>query len=193
MIVAEGAPQYDGHDMAKALTESSSSSSSIHPKIETIVISDAAIFAMMSRVHKVILPAHAVLANGGLIAPKSGSHMVALAAKQNSVPVLCCTGMFKLTPLYPHEQQNTLNDFLGPSTTSGSYKTAVVDYSQISNTNNNGSTGSMANVELINPVHDYIRPELITLYVTNVGSFQPSYIYRLLAEYYHPDDWESFE
>lgn len=186
--MAEGAPQCDGHDMALALTESSSSSQS---RIETVVISDAAIFAIMSRVHKVILPAHAVLANGGLIAPKSGSHMVALAAKQNSVPVLCCTGMFKLTPLYPHEQQNTLNDFLSPSTSSGY---TAVDYTQLSGTYEDGGiAGSMAGAELINPVHDYIRPELITLYVTNVGSFQPSYIYRLLAEYYHPDDWESFE
>jgi translation initiation factor eIF-2B subunit beta len=29
--------------------------------------------------------------------------------------------------------------------------------------------------------------------VTNNGSFKPSYIYRLLAEYYHADDWESFD
>ena len=48
-------------------------------------------------------------------------------------------------------------------------------------------------VELINPVHDYIPPDLIKLYVSNIGGFQPSYIYKLLAEYYHPDDWESFE
>lgn len=35
-------------------------------KIETILISDAAIFAMMSRVSKVIIGTHSVLANGGL-------------------------------------------------------------------------------------------------------------------------------
>ena len=48
-------------------------------------------------------------------------------------------------------------------------------------------------VELVNPVHDYIPPNLAKLYVTSIGGFQPSYIYKLLSEYYHTDDWESFE
>jgi translation initiation factor eIF-2B subunit beta len=51
----------------------------------------------------------------------------------------------------------------------------------------------LSEVELVNPVHDYIPPQLIDLHVTNIGGFQPSYIYRLLAEYYHSDDWEAFE
>ena len=64
----------------------------------------------------------------------------------------------------------------------------LVDYGQLSD-----QQVSWDEVELVNPVHDYIKPEHISLYVTNVGSFQPSFIYRLLAEYYHSDDWESFE
>ena len=55
-------------------------------KIQTTVISDAAIFAIMSRVNKVIIGTHTVLANGGLRAA-SGSHIMALAAKHYSVPV----------------------------------------------------------------------------------------------------------
>jgi translation initiation factor eIF-2B subunit beta len=149
--------------------------------IDTCVIHDSATFGMMARVHKVILGAHAVLANGGLVA-MSGANMVALAAHQNAVPVVCLTGMFKLTPLYPHEGQDTLNDLLSPS--------SVVSYEECQSSH---PASIMQDVVLVNPVHDYIRPELINLYVTNVGSFQPSYIYRLLAEYYHNDDWESFE
>lgn len=133
----------------------------------------------MARVNKVILPAHAVLANGGLIAP-SGCNLVVLGASQNSVPVVCLTGLFKLTPLYPHEGQDTLNDLLSPS--------GVVEYAELIA---NGRV--MSNVDFVNPMHDYIRPELINLYVTNVGSFQPSYVYRLLAEYYHSDDWAAFQ
>jgi len=116
-------------------------------------------------------------ANGGLIAP-SGSHMVALAANQNAVPVVCITGMFKLCPQYPHEGQNTLQDLVSPS--------SIINYAEMSDP-------IMSNVEYIDPVHDYIPPQLINLYVTNIGAFQPSYIYRLLAEYYHSEDWESFE
>ena len=55
-------------------------------KIQTTVISDAAIFAIMSRVNKVIIGTHTVMANGGLRAV-SGSHIMALAAKHYSVPV----------------------------------------------------------------------------------------------------------
>ena len=166
--MCEGAPHYEGHEMAKSLAAAG---------IECVCIPDSAIFAMMARVNKVILPAHAVLANGGLVAP-SGCNMVALAASQNAVPVVCLTGIFKLTPLFPHEGQETLNDLLSPS--------AVMNYSQLAN------KPALAAVDFVNPVHDYIRPEMINLYVTDVGSFQPSYIYRLLAEYYHSDDWDIF-
>lgn len=170
--------------------------------IDTCVIPDSAMFCMMARVNKVLLPAHAVLANGGLIAP-SGCNMVVLSASQNSVPVICLTGMvvgygssschclvahiciillvfvgmFKLTPLFPHEGQDTLNDMLCPSSVVSMHDEKL----------------TLNNVDLVNPIYDYVRPELINLYVTNVGSFQPSYIYRLLAEYYHNDDWNSFE
>ena len=165
VIVCEGAPHFGGHAMAKSLAKAG---------IDTTVIHDAAIFAIMARVNKVLLPAHAVLANGGLVAP-SGCNIVALAAKQNSVPVVAVAGMFKLCPLYPHEGQDTLNDLISPS--------SVVDYSLMGDP-------VLSEVEYVNPVHDYITPQLIDLYVTNIGGFQPSYIYRLLAEYYHSDDWD---
>jgi len=165
VVVSEGAPHFGGHDMAKALAEAG---------IDTIIISDAMIFAVMARVNKVLLGAHAVLANGGLIT-QAGSNVVGLAARQNAVPVVCISGMYKLCPMYPHEGQDTLNDLVSPA--------SVMDYSDLLS----------SKVELINPVHDYVAPELISLYVTNVGVFQPSYIYRLLAENYHSDDWESFE
>lgn len=165
VVVCEGAPHFRGRDMAKSLAEAG---------IDTIIISDAMVFAAMARVNKVLLGAHAVLANGGLIT-QSGSNVVGLAAKQNAVPVVCISGMYKLCPMYPHEGQETLNDLISPG--------SVMEYSDLLS----------SKVELINPVHDYVAPELISLYVTNVGAFQPSYIYRLLAENYHSDDWESFE
>ena len=105
--------------------------------------------------------------------------MVALGASQNSVPVLCLTGLFKLTPLYPHEGQDTLNDLLSPS-------------SVLSNQERHAHA-ALQDVDVVNPIHDYIRPELVNLYITNVGNFPPSYIYRILMEHYHSDDWQSFE
>ena len=168
VVVCEGAPHMGGIEMAKSLAEAG---------IDTIVINDSATFAVMARVNKVLLPAHAVLANGGLIA-SSGCNMVALAAMRMAVPVVCVTGLFKLCPMFPHEGQDTLQDLVSAS--------SVLDLKELSDP-------LMKAVEFLNPVHDYIAPELINLYVTNVGAFQPSYIYRLLAENYHSDDWESFE
>lgn len=39
------------------------------------------------------------------------------------------------------------------------------------------------------PVFDYVPPELITLFISNIGGNAPSYIYRLMSELYHPDDY----
>jgi translation initiation factor eIF-2B subunit beta len=175
VIVCEGAKHndtYEGHEMARLLAEVPTESGNVIE--DTCVIPDSAIFAMMARVNKVLLPAHAVLANGGIVST-SGANLVALAAVQNSVPVVCLTGIYKLTPIFPHEGQDTLNDLLSPE--------SIVDYA---------SSQEHGAVNFVNPLHDYVRPEHIKLFVTNVGSFQPSYIYRLLSEYYHQDDWAPF-
>jgi len=79
--------------MAKALASAG---------IETTLIPDSAIFAVMSRVNKVILGSHTVTANGGLIAC-TGSRIVATAAKYHSTPVVVCIGLYKLSPQYPFD------------------------------------------------------------------------------------------
>ena len=68
---------FQGHTLALSLAEDG---------IESTVITDSAVFAMMSRVNKVLIGTHTVLANGGLKA-FNGSHALALAAKYYSVPV----------------------------------------------------------------------------------------------------------
>jgi translation initiation factor eIF-2B subunit beta len=119
--------------------------------------------------------------------------MIALAAKELSVPVVCVTGLFKLAPLYRHDQvfdpkteassnsgiddlfagdQDSFNDLKSPS--------ALLEYDE---------AASMENVDVLNPAYDYIPPELVDLYITNTGGHQTSYVYRLLDEYYHHADY----
>jgi len=93
VIVCEAAPDFSGHEFAVSLASSG---------CKTTLVSDAAIFAMMARVNKVIIGAHAVMANGGVIA-HAGSQAVAMAAKHHSVPVVVCAGLYKLSPLYPSD------------------------------------------------------------------------------------------
>jgi translation initiation factor eIF-2B subunit beta len=47
--------------------------------INTTLIPDSAVYALMSRVNKVIFSTHAIMANGGLVT-YSGAYMIALAA-----------------------------------------------------------------------------------------------------------------
>ena len=56
--------------------------------------------------------AHAVLANGGAIAP-AGIHMVAQAARQHSTPLVVLVGLHKLSPLFPHDPDLQYNDVRG--------------------------------------------------------------------------------
>lgn len=140
VIVAETSPVYSGHEMAVSLASAG---------IETTLIPDAAIFAVMSRVNKVILGCHAVMANGGIIAA-CGSHIVANAAKHHSTPVVVCSGMYKLSPLYPYDT-DVLNLMLGPDPV---YKYEDGDI--------------IEKVEVSNPYYDYVPPDLVNLFITNV-------------------------
>jgi translation initiation factor eIF-2B subunit beta len=51
------------------------------------------------------LGCHALMANGGLIAG-SGTHLIAAAAKYHHIPVVVCTGLFKLSPLQPYDEDS---------------------------------------------------------------------------------------
>ncbi|KAF5469821.1 hypothetical protein F2P56_010380 [Juglans regia] len=85
VFVAEGAPRYQGHLLAKEL---------VTRGLQTTLITDSAVFAMISRVNMVIVGAHAVMANGGVIAPV-GLNMVALAAQRHAVPFVVLAGSHK--------------------------------------------------------------------------------------------------
>jgi len=58
VVVAEGAPAYEGQKLARDLAADG---------INTTCITDSAVFAMMARANMVVIGAHAVLANGGML------------------------------------------------------------------------------------------------------------------------------
>lgn len=162
VIVVECAPFYHGQELAVSLAKSG---------IETTVINDSAVFAIMSRVNKVIIGTHTVMANGGLKAI-NGSHAIALAAKHYSVPLVICAAVFKLSPEFLcSEDQDAFNKFESPE--------HVMRFRE-------GKI--LSKIQIDNPVFDYVPPELVTLYIFNIGGTAPSYVYRLLSEFYHPDD-----
>lgn len=173
VVVAEGAPELRGLTMAQHLLDAG---------IPTSVIPDSSIFAMMARVNKVLVGSQAVLATGGVLA-QSGTRLVALAAEHYRVPFVVITGLYKLSPLFPHDPQMMFNDFHSPS--------VFTDQRLTSSTLHVGKDDQYAEVRLQLPCPsvDYVEPEAIALLITDTGGYTPSYIYRLLSEYYSREDY----
>lgn len=117
--------------------------------IPVYVIPDSHVFAIMSRVNKVILATHTVLANGGLVAA-AGAHMIAKAAKEHQTPVVVLSGVYKLSPVYPFDIDELIE-----------YGDAgrVVPYED-------GDFVDKVDVE--HPLYDYVPADLVDLYITNL-------------------------
>ncbi|NP_001311704.1 translation initiation factor eIF-2B subunit beta-like isoform X1 [Nicotiana tabacum] len=171
VFVAEGAPRYQGHALAKEL---------VARGLQTTVITDSAIFAMISRVNMVVVGAHAVMANGGVIAPV-GMNMVALAAQRHAVPFVVLAGTHKLCPLYPHNPEVLLNELKSPA--------ELLDFGEFSDCLDFGSSSGSPLLHVVNPAFDYVPPNLVSLFITDTGGHNPSYMYRLIADYYSADDF----
>jgi translation initiation factor eIF-2B subunit beta len=130
--------------------------------ITVILMTDATIFAIMSRVNKVILATHAVIANGGLIAA-AGARIIAKAAKVHRTPVIVVSGVYKLSPEYPFEFESLI-EYVDPGNIIGYEEGALVDH-----------------LEVDNPVYDYVPPDLVDLYITNLSDIQPPFPISMLA------------
>lgn len=262
VVVAEAAPRFDGHVMARKLADAG---------IATTLIADSAVYAMMARANKVLVGAHAVLANGGVVCPV-GMHMVALAAKRHSIPFVVLVGLHKLSPLFPTDPDLLYNEFKSPaevidfdvlgeafvqqqqrhvqqlasssgkdggpaagpssgpgaatsSSSSAQPASMSIDCSPPPVTVPTVHAGAASaggaglggpqqpppqqllhaavagiggrprwdpvpgNVHVPTPLFDYVPPHLISLFITDMGGRTPSYVYRLLTEYYSREDY----
>lgn len=137
--------------------------------ITVILIPESAVFAIMSRVNKVILATHAVLANGGLVAAV-GARTIAKAAKMHQTPVVVVSGVYKLSPVYPFDVDELIE--YGDAG-------AVVPYED---------GDFVEKVDVVNPLFDYVPADLVDLYITNLGGHAPSYLYRIVADHYRVED-----
>eukprot|EP00808_Paulinella_micropora_P005949 g21942.t1 len=171
VFVAESSPSYSGQQAAASLAYETMQKEMKEIGIPTTIITDSAVFAMMSVVNKVIIGTHAVMANGGIVAHTGGAN-ICLAASYHAVPVVVLSGLHKLSPLYAFNQ-DTFNQQNPPSQILGFEENYI------------------EKVDVCNPAFDYIQPELISLFITNFGygGHAPSYIYRLLAEFYNAEDY----
>ncbi|KAJ0035083.1 hypothetical protein Pint_25121 [Pistacia integerrima] len=116
---------------------------------------------MISRVNmKVIVRVHAVMGSGGVVAP---------------------VGLNMLCSLNLHNPEVVLNELRSPS--------GLLQFEEFSDCMDYGIGCGPPLLHVVNPSFDYVSPELVTLFVTDVGGYKPSYIYRLIADYYPADDF----
>ena len=163
VLVTENYPNdiKKAHKFVKALVDN---------KIDTILVPDSTTFAVMSRVGKVIVGSKSVFANGGCMS-NSGVANVVECAKEHKTPVFAVAGLYKLSPLYPFSR----NDLIEVGNSG-----QVLNYDDFK---------LVDNVELVsNQLDDYIPPENIDIYITNIGGFAPSFIYRIVLDNYKTED-----
>jgi translation initiation factor eIF-2B subunit beta len=186
VVVAETAPFYHGRQLALSLSNAN---------IPTLLVPDSAIFSLMSRISKVILGTHIVQADGSLIAI-TGSLPVCKVAKAHNVPVIVCTGMFKVSNMFMFagatgEMGDSLlmeMDNAGPAEvlcrTGGGFAGEIPEEDEESSSMqdedliNAGGKG----FEVVAPYWDRVPQDLVSLFITNIGAHPPSMIFRLLKE-----------
>lgn len=89
------------------------------------------------------------MANGALISI-SGSHLLAAAAKHHSKPVLVCTALYKLSPLFTYDP-DALNVTVSPQNVLSFQEGSIID-----------------RVTVNNPYYDYIAPDHVSLFIHNL-------------------------
>lgn len=117
--------------------------------VTVIMVPFSAVFALMSRISKIILDAHIVLADGSLVAP-SGAKAITQAASMHRTPVIVLSGVYKLSPVYPSDV-GMLVDFGDPSSIVGSDQGSFPE-----------------KIDVMNPLFDHVPADLVDLYITNL-------------------------
>ncbi|KAH3668334.1 hypothetical protein OGAPHI_002088 [Ogataea philodendri] len=137
--------------------------------IETVIIPDSSVFAVMSRVGKVLIGARSVFANGGCVTA-AGVATVCECAKEHRTPVFAVAGLYKFSPTYPFDRDSLIE--VGNSG-------RVLPYED---------SDLVGKCEVTNPLFDYVVPEHIDIYITNIGGFSPNFIYRIVLDNYKAED-----
>jgi len=168
VVVAETAPSYLGRKLALSLSSSG---------IPTLLIPDSGIYSLLSRISKIIIGAHSIRADGSLLAI-SGTLPLVVTAREQKVPVIVLSGMFKVSPEFSFLKEggredefdygNSLDVLLSlPASESGE------SYQGEESQNGDSITQSelhQANVDVdvLAPYYDRVPGDLVDLYISNL-------------------------
>lgn len=140
--------------------------------ITVLLVPDSAMFALMSRVNKVIVSAVGVLSNGSIVAA-AGVKPLVTAAKFHRVPVIVLAETYKLSPVVPYDPFE------------------FVDYGDVQRIVPYQDREMQLGLQDVqNPVTDFVESQYIDLFVTNLGGVATGYMYRTIRDQYHDEDLE---
>lgn len=140
--------------------------------VTVLLVPDSAIFAIMSRVNKVIISAVGVLSNGSIVA-SAGTKPLVIAAKFHRVPVIVLAETYKLSPVVPYDPFE------------------FVDYGDVQRMVPYQDREMQLGLQSVqNPVTDFVDNKYIDLFVTNLGGVATGYMYRTIRDQYHDEDLE---
>ncbi|KAL2016001.1 hypothetical protein VTK56DRAFT_4447 [Thermocarpiscus australiensis] len=137
--------------------------------VSTINLASNGLMAYIPRVNKVIFGAKAVFQNGGLLVD-SGSCIAAQAAHEYLKPVIVLCPVYKFCPEDPSDEVS--RGELGNPCGFVSYTNGPV----------------VEALEIENTVTDYIPPELVDVYLTNLGPQTRPHLASIFAEHYKTED-----
>ncbi|XBW34980.1 hypothetical protein QEN19_000545 [Hanseniaspora menglaensis] len=143
--------------------------------IDTIIIPDSMVFAVMNKIGKVIIGCKQIFSNGSAIVSSTGVQTVVQCAKEFRVPIIVIAGLYKLSSLSPFDiKENYLE-------VGGSKLTGNLLPKQHSVTEDEGDYSRLV---MVNNINDFIAAEFIDIIITNTGAYSPSFMYRVVADNY---------
>lgn len=143
--------------------------------IDTIIIPDSMVFAVMNKIGKVIIGCKQIFSNGSAIVSSTGVQTVVQCAKEFRVPIIVMAGLYKLSSLSPFDiKENYLE--VGGSKLTGSL---LPKQHQVV-----GDEGDYSRLIMVNNINDFIAAEFIDIIITNTGAYSPSFMYRVVADNY---------
>ncbi|CAB3231876.1 unnamed protein product [Arctia plantaginis] len=158
LILAEGTDVQESHAMAARLSAAG---------VSVTIISSAAIFAVMSRVNKVVVSVSAALGGGAALLAGGGARR---HAGRQVLQRAALAPLYKLCPIHASDDSH-FNTLIAPTT--------AIPY----------ENHEVGDVHVYTPMYDFAPPDHITLFITNLGGSSPSYMYRMLSELYDPNDY----
>ncbi|KAF5005180.1 hypothetical protein FDECE_8353 [Fusarium decemcellulare] len=137
--------------------------------INVINIMNGGLMGYMSRVDKVIIGARSVVANGGVVAD-AGAAAVARAAKEQGNAVIVLSGVYKLSPENPFNEE------------------ALIEWGDSASFINFADGPMVSGVEVRTAITELVPPELIDTYITNLGTHSRDHLSSLIADHYKQED-----